>query len=188
MWDRRRGIRVVGLGLCCAVALLSCADPAPSGPAAPEPGTVQPPGPTSTARPTPPRGRPGGDPPDVRFELPTVGADYAQKDQWLERLVNNCEEVLHRRERCLDLRFSFFHRVGRTDEPFTDPGTDYDSDELGDCTVRRMSIEGSRNRMVPVGSTIQIRVVCVRDEEIPPETDQTSQPPDSTATSTEAGP
>lgn len=126
--------------------------------------------------------REGGAAPSVKFELPVVGADYAQKDQWLERLANNCDEALHRRTQCLRLKFGFFSSDGDRKRPISDPGPDYDSDTLGDCLVSRMSPEGRRGQVVPVNSVVDIEIVCTQPEAQPepeqqPDDDEQTPPP-----------
>jgi hypothetical protein len=123
----------------------------------PQPSTSNSPPPSETGH-----DRQGGAARVVKFELPTVGADYAQKDQWIERLVNNCDEALHQRVQCVELEFTFFTRQNGQNRPINDPGPDYDSDVLGNCTVTKMSEEGRRGKQVPVGTGVRIEVVCAQ--------------------------
>lgn len=163
---------LVILSLLC-FGLVSCASPAqPESESAPP--TLSP-----GVEPEPENGssRGGGAAPSVKFELPVVGADYAQKDQWLERLADNCDEALHRRTQCLRLKFSFFSIDGDRKRRIRDPGPDYDSDTLGNCLVSRMSPEGRRGQVVPVDSMVSIEVICARPEpEQPPYDDEQTQP------------
>jgi hypothetical protein len=168
----------------CSVPLASCTSSSPPTPTvttdAPQPPTStssprtsQSPPTVTTNAPQPPTssspptsktggGRQGGATELVKFELPTVDADYAQKDQWIERLVNNCDEALHQRGQCVKLEFTFFTRENGRKRQINDPGPDYDSDVLGNCTVTKMSEEGRRGKQIPVGTVVRIEVVCAQ--------------------------
>lgn len=176
-------------GICSVLTVISCgnpvsslAEPSPS----PEPLSKSPSRPTvpttasgRTSRNvlTPTQAtRDGGAVKRVKFELPTRDSDYRQKDQWVEKLIDNCGEAVGQRTKCVQLKFTFFAQDGQRRRSIGDPGSNYDSDEFSDCTVTKMSPEGERGKLVPVGSTVSIEVVCTRAEVEQPDGEDESPP------------
>lgn len=116
-------------------------------------------------------GRRGGAPPGVGHELPNLGSDLAQKQQWDESIDAACDEA-GLEPRCLRLDLKVYKEDQQGKTPIPNPGPNYrDDNEYSDCLVTNMdplSRKDGGPEKVPTGSIITVEIAC-----IPVESDET---------------
>lgn len=109
-------------------------------------------------------GRRGGAPPGVGHDLPNLGSDLAQKQQWHESIDGECAEA-GLEPRCLTLDLKVYKEDEQGKTPIPNPGPNYrDDNEFSECRVTAMD-PLSRNdggpEKVPAGSTITVEITCI---------------------------
>lgn len=112
-------------------------------------------------------GRPGGNPPGVRHDLPRVDNDLTDQDDWDRARRNACREA-RQNDNCLRA----VYQVRRQDpsgrlSAIPNPGPGYadgEDPEFESCTVRQISPPTGDDRQVPAGSTITISIICIPRE------------------------
>jgi hypothetical protein len=109
----------------------------------------------------------------VGHELPILGSDLAQEQQWRESLDSSCREA-DLEPGCLRLDVKVFRDGEQGRVAISNPGPNYSNDEYSECLVTSMnplSPDDGGPETVPAGSTIAVQVVCT-----PAESEETTPP------------
>jgi hypothetical protein len=148
----------------------SGSSPSGSSPSGSSPSASSPSASSSSRGPSPrsssssaPRPNPNPPPGTTSYDIPQVGADLHQQQQWEEQLANRCDDAGFERD-CLTFAYQVYRK--QEDGSLTavaNPGPDYDDqDGTYSCTVR--SLVPAPGRRVAVGTVIRVRIVCAADD------------------------
>jgi hypothetical protein len=196
---RLAGAALLGaLALACGGAAESAAAPLPAtpdvaapetidvaAPQAPGEGPARPGGAPVVPRAGSGQGRPGGAPPGVRHDLPQLGDDLADQQNWEQSARDACNEAGYEAN-CITLTYAVHSIDGQGESrPIPDPGPNYFTEDpqlYYNCEVKRITPPTGDDVKVPPGTRVTIVVECEANDPVGPTTDPipTSDPTEPT--------